>query len=251
MKMKVTRYAALAASATALLVAGAPGLAAAQTDWSGPYVGVTAGYSQGDFRLNNAPLSTARGSTFFGTTGGSQFNSTPSFEANGGDYGLTAGYNAQVGAFVFGAEADVAVSDAEGDLTIADRPVAGSGRFSTALLGEIDYTWTVRGRAGYAMGPALVYATAGAAAVGGDFRRNYGNNTGGFIGGRDTNDHYGKVWGGGVEWAFTDQISAKAEYLKYEVGDRVYPTFYRDGTTAIANINLDREVVRAGINYRF
>jgi outer membrane immunogenic protein len=251
MRVTLNRNAAMAASAVALLGLGAPLAAQAQTDWSGPYVGVTAGYSQGDVRLNNAPLQTAPGSAFFGPNAGQSFNSNPSFEANGGDYGLTAGYNAQVGSFVFGAEGDVSWSDANGDITVPDRPAGGTGRFSTALTGDIDYTWTARGRAGYAMGPALVYGTAGVVGLGGDFRRNYGNNTGGFIGGRDSNDHYGKVWGGGVEWAFTDQWSAKAEYLKYEVGDRVYTTRYSDGTVGLANINLDRDVVRAGVNFRF
>ncbi len=249
MSVKFTRSAALAVSAIALLGAG---VAQAQTrDWSGPYVGVTAGYSEGDVRFNNAPLTTAPGSTFFGSFGGSRANSNPSFEANGGDYGLTAGYNAQVGNFVFGAEGDVSFSDANGDLVIPDRPSAGTGRFSTALTGDIDYTWTARGRAGYAVGPALVYATGGVVGLGGDIRRNYGNNAGAFLGGRDSNDHYGKVWGAGVEYGVTDRFSVKAEYLKYEVGDRNYYTRYSDGSTGIASVNFDRDVYRAGVNFRF
>ena len=129
--------------------------------------------------------------------------------------GAQVGYNYQIGSFVVGVE---------GDLQYID---FGSTRFRDAGLvlreaGIDDWFGTARARAGVAFGQALIYGT------------------GGFAFADDAN---GWTVGGGVEYAFTNNLSAKIEGLYVNLdNDDDFPGF--DGET-------DFGVVRAGLNFRF
>ena len=102
---------------------------------------------------------------------------------------------------------------------------------------KIDDLVTVRARAGYAIDRALLYVT------------------GGYAGAEDkisvpgyssTDWHSGGVIGAGVEYAFTNNISAKAEYLYAPLGDKTYSNGVN---SAKSDVNLS--LVRAGLNYKF
>lgn len=127
------------------------------------------------------------------------------FSNNDGGFvgGGQLGYNYQIGSFVIGAE---------GDLQWAD---LGNNAFSN----NNDWFGTVRGRAGVAFDRALVYGTGGFAFADG------GN---------------GWTAGGGVEYAFTNNLSAKVEGL--------YVNVDRGG---VLNTKDEFGVVRAGLNFRF
>jgi outer membrane immunogenic protein len=56
----------------------------------------------------------------------------------------------------------------------------------------------------------------------------------------------GYALGGGVEYAFTDHISAKAEYLYTGLGSQ---TVYSGAVSARSSMN--DSLVRVGLNYRF
>ena len=58
----------------------------------------------------------------------------------------------------------------------------------------------------------------------------------------------GYAIGAGIEYAFTNNISVKAEYLFSQLGEKTY--FAADPTFANRS-GLDVSMVRAGINYRF
>jgi outer membrane immunogenic protein len=131
------------------------------------------------------------------------------------------GYNYQIGSFVVGIE---------GDLQYAD--LGSRYRYVNAIVGyeeddSDDWFGTVRARAGVAFGQALVYATGGFA-----FADN-GN---------------GWTVGGGLEYAFTNNLSAKIEglYVNLEADDNIFGP----GATG-GNDNSEFGVVRAGLNYRF
>ncbi|MBX3518818.1 MAG: porin family protein [Xanthobacteraceae bacterium] len=100
--------------------------------------------------------------------------------------------------------------------------------------GAVDQPWIWSGRArlGYAMDRTLIYGTVGVAAT----RLDGGaGGTAGFI---------GAVYGAGVEWAWTRNWTMRVEYLHYDFGDEILPLF-------AAPVNLNTDVVRFGVNYRF
>ncbi len=72
------------------------------------------------------------------------------------------------------------------------------------FLDDVDYLATIRGRLGYAFGPTLLYATAGAAFIGFEDDGLFGDDS-------DT----GWVVGGGVEYKLRDNWSLGAEGLYY------------------------------------
>jgi outer membrane immunogenic protein len=131
--------------------------------------------------------------------------------------GAQVGYNYQIGSFVVGLEGDIQYADfgAEGAFDF-DRD-GDDDRFESS-----DWFGTVRARAGVAFDRALIYATGGFAFA---------------------DDATGWTVGGGVEYAFTNNLSAKIEGLYVNLdNDDDFPGF--DGET-------DFGVVRAGLNFRF
>ena len=133
---------------------------------------------------------------------------------------------------VFGVESDVDWSGLNGTGTSAGCP----GGCSTSE------TWlsTVRGRIGYSFDRVMPYATGGLAV--GDIRASMP----GFAGGTSTNA--GWTLGGGVEFALPGNWSAKAEYLRIDLG-----SFNCTGCTPTpaGNVSLQENVFRAGVNYHF
>ena len=103
-------------------------------------------------------------------------------------------------------------------------------------------TWlsTVRGRIGYSFDRVMPYVTGGLAV--GDIRAA----TPGFAGGTSTNA--GWTLGAGLEVALPGNWTAKAEYLRVDLG-----SFNCTGCSASPpdNVSLQENVFRAGVNYHF
>jgi outer membrane immunogenic protein len=179
--------------------------------WTGFYVGVNGG----------------------GGWGRSGWDSTGTFDVSGGLVGGTVGYNYQTGWAVFGAEGDIDWSGIKGTTNNACAPGCTTGN-----------TWlsTIRGRFGYAAGQFMPYVTGGVA---------FGNiqaSEPGFAGNSDTNA--GWTLGGGLEYAFAHNWSAKAEYLYVDLGNFNCGTACGPGV-AINNVSFRTNILRGGINYRF
>jgi outer membrane immunogenic protein len=183
--------------------------------WTGFYVGANAVYGWGDL---NGPNNGVFGSP------------------SGGMGGLTAGYNYQIGQFVTGLEGDFDWGDISENKTLA------GGDFSKYHVSDFA---TIRARAGVAMDRALIYVTGGYA--GGEVR---GTLVDAALPGVFTNSTWqsGYAVGAGIEYAFTNNISAKAEYLFSSLGQKTYAA--ADPTLATRS-GLDISMIRAGINYRF
>ena len=151
---------------------------------------------------------------------------------------------------------------------------------------SIDYFGTIRGRVGLAFDRMMIYATGGLAwaeydndgARGGSFRNGSDVQANFFVGpgaataGAGVNgsfnnrrdfDDWGYAVGGGIEYAFTNNISAKIEGLYVDFsGDRraarnevvgvsntgapITATNFRGG-----NNNMDFGLIRGGLNFRF
>ena len=113
----------------------------------------------------------------------------------GGLVGGTVGYNYQIGQFVAGLEGDWDWADLNKNGTV----------FGNAYSNKIDSVLTARARAGVALDRALLYVTGGYA--GAEDKVNVPTVLG------STDWRSGGAIGGGIEYAFTNNISAKAEYI--------------------------------------
>ena len=119
------------------------------------------------------------------------------------------GYNVQFGSFVLGVEADLQWADLGGSNGTALVPAAYTavGFIPAGTAGGIDWFGTVRARAGVAFGQALIYATGGFAYGGADDD----NNVFGVV--NDDDVRTGWALGAGVEYAFTNNLTAGIEGL--------------------------------------
>jgi len=205
--------------------------------WTGFYVGVNAGYAWNTNNNNNNYL-----------YGAPVYNAYYGWGDSGNDGGFTGGgqigYNYQIGQFVIGAEADIQYAD-----------LGGKNNYGYGNQG-MDWFGTVRARAGFAIDRALIYVTGGFAyGGGGNNNRFYGYDYGYYAGNGD-NTATGWTVGGGLEYAFTDNLTAKIEGL-YVSLDRGNSDVYLPGAALASlyysggNKNNEFGVVRVGVNYKF
>jgi outer membrane immunogenic protein len=182
--------------------------------WTGFYVGVNGGYGAGNFNHF--------GSTVFG-------------DPSGGLVGGTVGYNYQINQFVVGLESDLDWADIQKSQTFVN------GSTSKATLDSLGH---VLGRLGFAYDRALFYVAGGYAG---------GNVNGSFndvpLGLALSNSGWqnGYAIGAGIEYAVTNNISVKAQYLYSQLGDKTYFA----GTPDAVKTGLAVNTFTTGINYKF
>jgi outer membrane immunogenic protein len=188
-----------------------PAFIAPEYDWSGFYVGINGG----------------------GGWGSAHTDLTGRFDTSGGMAGGTAGYNAQFGRWVLGLEGDIDWSDIDGNSSARDCPAGCS----------VQNNWlsTVRGRAGYAFGSWLPYITGGLAV--GDVKAT----ATGFPG--EDSTQAGWAAGAGLEYGISQNLSAKVEYLRTDLGR--FDCGLNCSSTAPDDVGFRANLVRGGINFRF
>jgi len=170
---------------------------------------------------------------YIGINGGYGWSNAKPTEAEGGFGGGQIGYNWQRDRIVFGLEGDFQGADISGR----------AYNFGTDFA-RSDMNWfsTVRGRLGVASGPWLFYATGGLAVADVDHRASLAGES---FRANDTLTGY--AVGGGLEWKFSQNWSAKAEYLYLGLGDSKLTADNGD----FVRINNDVQTVRVGLNYHF
>lgn len=202
--------------------------------WTGLYVGVNAGYGFGGGGGFTDPAygTVTGGGGRGGFVGGGQIGYT---------YQLTPGAG-----WVLGVEADIQ-GTAFGK---ADAAYLGTTPYY-GVRPSLDTFGTVRGRAGYAFDRVLIYGTGGFAY--GDGAR--GTHAATYPATLPERFRTGYAVGGGVEYAFTEKLSAKIEGLYVNLRRSFSgATFYDAGTAAYYGGGRDPGafgLVRAGLNYRF
>ena len=251
--------------------------------WTGFYVGLNAGGTFGGSQsvtttggpISNNSLYPAGSSAVANGLGVASNYVLP---VNNGGFigGGQIGYNYQIQQFVIGLEADI-------------QGVAGSSSSASAVTGaslapygfpaesyvaggsvtkSLGYLGTVRGRIGYLVTPTLlVFGTGGLAYGGATLTTTLWENIAGpsallpYGGSSNYSDTLaGWAAGGGVEWMFLPNWSAKLEYLYYNLGT-VTQSFgvtqiNTAGTPFITSAiqstgSFNGHIVRAGINYHF
>jgi outer membrane immunogenic protein len=232
--------------------------------WTGFYVGLNAGgiWSQGS--LSTQVIAPG----FFGPILTTNF---PAGHFGGSQTGFIgggqAGYNWQTGSFVLGVETDfdwTSLSKNSSFIgpTFVD-PFGFNDRFTENGSRKLDWLGTTRARVGFVATPdnrLMIYGTGGVAYGGASNHLNIfdANNDWFFNGNGNNNTRVGWTVGGGVEYAITNNITIKGEYLYYDLGSTHNVTVpspaasvFFPGSFTTAKINFDGSIVRAGINYKF
>ncbi len=259
------RFAALASAFLGWALAPAPASAQAPAAWGGVYLGGSAGaaWSRSAFGTttvcgptvyfrcaNLAPVQNA-------WSGG---RSTTSALAS-----LHAGYLVQSGAFVAGVEADFGIWSLRGRLNGGGRYVAPAVAvgvpFTTSASTSANWLATLRGRAGWAFGDVLIYATGGLALSDIKVRNAFLDAIPiqfGLGEGSGSSTRLGWTLGGGGEWRFAPGWSVRAEYLYVDFGSRrargrvfdvTLPADFTSPTSTSARVNA--HIARIGLSRQF
>ena len=237
--------------------------------WTGFYVGVNAGgvWSSGS---RNATLYAPGSDVFLSNYFPGGIGNNQSGFIGGGQ----AGYNYQSGAAVFGIETDFDGTSLSKTFNYTSTPfgsVVNGVLVPNPLVGDtlsvhakasLDWIGTVRGRIGFVATPdnrLLIYGTGGFAYAGGSTNFSvYDATQGAYWNGSPSSTRTGWTIGGGVEYAITNNITIKGEYLYVDLGSQNLNTVGNlaaqtvfPGTYATAKINYDASIFRAGVNYKF
>jgi opacity protein-like surface antigen len=200
-------------------------------NWTGLYGGGSAG------------ITWAREPWYFTDASGRRIGGFVENDVAGALLGGQVGYNLQFGNMVVGVEGDYGWANAKGG-------VACPNAFFFTCGGETERLASVAGRVGYAWGRALFYGKAGWA--GGEVSPNGHQNTGGnpavvnlVTPINESKWLNGYTYGAGMEFALTRHVSAKAEWMHYDLGDE---NFQVSSGPEFADIRADGNIVRIGVN---
>jgi outer membrane immunogenic protein len=252
--------------------------------WTGFYVGLNAGggWSNSNTLNNTAFAITPAPGVFPQPLLSAEAAASASRSFGGGNNGGfigggQVGYNFQFyNSFVVGLEADIqgvaASGGVQNSLSVVPSafPVAGS-TFTTIgqQRGSIDYLGTVRGRLGWLATPTLLlYGTGGFAYGGVSASSNLltTHSASALVGAplvsaaatAFSNTQTGWTAGGGVEWMFWPNWSAKVEYLYYDLGTiTANAVSFEGGALGVplwgygiqSSKHINGNIVRAGLNY--
>jgi len=244
MKKLLTAMALLAGSSSMALAADAiievpeaPVAIVETFTWTGFYVGLHAGYGFGETEVDGDPAPA------FVVPG---LEPDQDYDIDGFLGGVQVGYNHQINQLVLGVEADFSFSDIGGESDdIVPVPGQGGGFYTT----DVDWFGTVRGRLGYAVDRTLFYGTGGFAY--GRVENTVDLNDFGL--GEFSEDEVSTGWtaGGGVEHAFTDNVTVKLEYLYVDLGDQTVDVDVVGARIGEAEFENQFHTVKLGFNYKF
>jgi outer membrane immunogenic protein len=224
--------------------------------WTGLYIGANAGYGWGNSDPVTFSATTPSAVIFF--TGGA-VPGTVNPDAKGALAGGQIGYNWQWTTWVFGVEGDFDWANIQGTNSVSTKAL-GFVPFTTSAEEKITDLSTIRARAGYAVDHFLFYGTGGVAFGQTDLNTSIVGLAGGACGPAglcaiNSTSSWRAGWtaGGGVEWAFARNLSAKAEYLYYDLGTQSHNANDPASPTIIfgSSGEFRGSLVRAGINYKF
>lgn len=250
-------------------------------NWTGPYIGINGGggwqNTRTDYSYSSIPAPAPPGfENVFGpgaplnVGGGSAVSSaiTDGFlptSLGGGSRGFFAGggqigYNYQFNRFLVGAETDFDWVGNGISSTGFSAPFNGFVSNDAVAKAGVRWLGTVRGRIGFAFDRALLFATGGLAYAQVSASSNSSSSDGAntdLFSGSASGIRAGFTVGGGVEYAFTRNLSAKLEYLYYNLGTVNYAVSPANAVAAGEGIfitshqKFEGNIFRVGLNYHF
>ncbi len=204
--------------------------------WAGFYAGVHLGYG--------STLDDKVGIHHLGQGGWTVRNVGGNLTPGGLAGGIQVGYNWQSGAVVFGIEADGSWLSGKSSFSgVYPAPIGGIVTTSASKGAAA----TLRTRLGYAFGNVLLYGTGGLSVT----QVKYMVAPAGGVAMSATNARLAPVMGGGVEYAFDSNWTARIEGLYTHLGARRLPATVAPGGQVTTIETQSHWLARVGVNYRF
>ncbi len=224
-------------------------------NWTGFYLGGNIG---GTWGMGSPALSASvNGGPAFTNFLPTSFGSAPTSWIGG----VQGGYNYEFGQAVIGIEGDIDWTDLSRQATVTINGAAAPFSVTSTAMARIDWIGTFRGRVGYAFAwenRLLVYGTGGVAYAGATNAGTVTFNTIGQEWSATTNPTLvGWTVGGGLEYALTDNVTIRGEYLFYDLGTEKFTTAANGPAAATFpatfTIKTDAQgsIARAGFNIKF
>jgi outer membrane immunogenic protein len=221
-------------------------------NWGGWYVGGNAGGAWGHsdsasaFVNGTAPIANQQAVSA----------ASPGVRPDGFTAGGQVGYNYQVDRWLFGVEADANYFRLNQSQRATGGFPVGVGSFSDTNSVTTDWLVTLRPRVGYAVNQTLFYATGGLALTEVKYGATFADTTGQNEAAGFSRTIAGWTAGAGVEHAFTNNWSAKVEYLysdfgKQSASGQVFAGQAPTATIVTHDVDLKTNTVRGGLNYHF
>lgn len=267
------------ALAAGLTIAADPSLAASDTDWTGPYLGINAGYGWGSSDVTTTPNDPNSQRVFLGQPNVPTLSM--SITTKGGLAGIQAGYNFLIAPrWLAGIEADFDGANLRGSSSMPTTIVFGASSATFNADQTVEWFGTVRARLGYLATPdLLLYATGGLAygrvkdsatvVIAPGQQNSVGNSgyafaCGGIYGsstcfaGSESRTSLGWTAGAGGEHRLTKNLSLRLEYLHVDLGHANYSMIgylpagagFNPSVLSVRS-SATFDVIRAGLNYRF
>ena len=221
-------------------------------DWAGFYVGAHGGYALGDSTVSTEASERLRE----GILRGDVLETTVSPDPDSVLGGFQAGANWLVEDFLVGVELDYSFANltgsesAELDPFDIDLPYTKEARLKMTGFGSI------RMRAGLTLDRLLIYGSGGLAIGRYEFGGSLLDTDGSpFFDGSSTDTLSGWTIGGGVEYALTDMLSIRGEYLYFDLGDKTIDLDPQMPIVSAGELRMKYDatghILRAGINVHF
>ncbi|WP_424360997.1 carbohydrate porin [Methylocystis parvus] len=217
-------------------------------NWAGLYLGASFGAG--------APLHGGERLQAGGGFASSAFDLYPGSNTRAGvTVGAQVGYNWQSGPWVWGFETDFSLLDgrrAPNGAFAAGVAYPGMPIFAITPQTSANYFASLRGRVGVAYDRALIYVTGGVAAGGtrGPATLSFGAGDD-FVADHSQASRMKYAVGGGVEYAFADNWSGRAEYLFLSQSLNTQTFDNGAGSFYFSRIRNENHLLRFGLNYHF
>lgn len=198
--------------------------------WTGLYAGVNVGLGAGQYNypFTAGPVAGSATLQSSGVLGGGQI-----------------GYNYQFAPlWVAGVETDIQGSNIRDTVSAATN--FGGGNAGT----QLNYFGTLRGRVGYLVTPNMLLYATGGWAYGGTTSSVSGAILGFALSGSFNDTQSGWTVGGGLEYAFNNWISAKAEYLYLDLGTNTITSGTLLGVPFTLSEHPTVHTLKVGLNFK-
>ena len=227
--------------------------------WSGFYAGLNAGYDWGGsanlWSVNSATIASIPGLQAAVNAAGSQ-----KMSERGAAIGGQIGYLWQATPLALvGVEVNVDRNGLRGGQDLAPQPIPGFAGSTFTDSQGLQATWTAGLRARLGVTPTdglMVYGLGGFGVAGIRYSSVFNDTFNEYEAFQGAQVKAGWTMGGGVEYALSAQLSARAEYAysRYGAITGTGSTLLTDGTTAVVSHSsgtLKVNSFRVGLNYRF
>jgi outer membrane immunogenic protein len=215
--------------------------------WTGCYVGAHVGGGRGSKAMTD-PVQLVQDQLIApGTTAGvTTVTTSPTGAVIGGEIGCDYQFTSNL---VVGIEGTASGTTMKAS-SLVGLPMGLPGD-AALVQANNDFLASVTGRVGYAFDTVLLYARGGFAVAGDKYDVSGGTfNGGGPFHFQGTDNRYGYVVGGGVDWAFTRHWSMNAEYDYYGFGNgNILMTDQFSGLTGVVNVKQSVQVIKVGFNF--